>query len=195
MIRFFGKKDQSIEEVLTSHFNKKLSLTKEERLILTSYTDDYFSDIYESMTDNIELTTEVKHYIKLLDKITHKSKLPVSLKLYRGTNEERLQESIIKQGHIITNVTFYSTSIDKATANSFRKSSTGKGILLEFDIPAGYHGIWMKPLSSIPKEKEILLPRNEQFKIVERKKNLGTNKKYDYIKLVPVKTLSLKKLI
>lgn len=145
------------------------------------YTPDEIATIREyqgwSRSLNKQIATDSldsgnQGLMKRLDKIIAKSKNKTSQNqiVYRGVfNRKRYQEYLEMDGGTITYKPFLSTSEDLNIAKGF-----GKGVV-EIQLKAGVPFIFLTDDSEFKElvdEKEILLPRNLQFLISVKEKNI-----------------------
>ena len=80
-------------------------------------------------------------------------------------------------GEIIDLTNYTATSLSENIAKSFAKSSK---LVLEIILPKGSKGVYMNNVSKLkPHEKEILLPRNTTYKVINKYEKNG----FTYIKL------------
>ena len=102
---------------------------------------------------------------------------------YRGTKLPREKLKGLKEGDIIENQAYLSTSKDPKIAKSFRKESdkVDKGVDMEIDA-------WDKPgydvekHSSIPWEREVIIPPKNYLRVTGKKMGHGLRGDYEKIK-------------
>ncbi|GBR75995.1 putative toxin [Candidatus Termititenax persephonae] len=51
----------------------------------------------------------------------------------------------------------------------------GEPLMIEFRLRKGAKGIYLGNKSSLPKEKEFLLARNQKYSVIEKRKERGYN--------------------
>lgn len=144
------------------------SLQKHETEAVSRYTASDYYDINKTLLGHLSPTTlepgrqaQVTGWIKSMDEALAKSRLPADTTLYRGVGPQTwniLQD--LEPGDVWTSPTFTSTSIDRQAAKDF-----SKGPMIHILAPKGTSGLYVPPISLHPHEKEVLLPRGQQFRV------------------------------
>ena len=161
------------------------TLTPDERESTTLYTTPY----YKEMNDQLRYEgsdPEVQQHIDNVSSAVKKSILPSNMVLYRGAGSNVLghllgfdgsgmnsaqmrrhllqnKDSLTKK--VIRDQGFTSTSINKGIASGFAKNNDGH--LIQINAPEGSHGAYLAPLSDNKREQEVLLDKEQQFKITD----------------------------
>ena len=122
---------------------------------------------------------EINKDIKNIDSVMNKSQIKEDLTTFRGTYHDFSQ---YKVGDIFTMKNFASTSTNKNFAIKRAKNKGDGGVLLEIRTPKNTKGLYIGDNFGDQNEKEILLDRNLEYKIidttVEIDENYGKYKKY-----------------
>lgn len=144
---------------------KKLS--KKEYKAVGDYTGDkYYRDINNSLITGKSKNKFIKNTTRSLQKATNKFYLPFDLTVYRGTNEELMNLSLNNQqlevGSLIQNKGYSSATLSKDTAVDY-----ASGVVYKINVPKGYHGAYIEPLSKFKNEKEYLINPNAKMRVTE----------------------------
>jgi hypothetical protein len=119
----------------------------------------------KTLTKHIE--QKIRKDIYRLQNIINGFELPRTTVVYRGV--EIKEKSSLKNGDIITEQGFLSTSVDQRTALSFTNVNFGpKCCMFKITIPAGMKALPVMQHSHFPSEKEILLPAGTSFKVLKK---------------------------
>lgn len=95
------------------------------------------------------------------------------IRVYRGTGDYEIP---IENGKFVMKG-FTGTSLNPETAAGFSYST--KCCLYELEIPAGTPFLYLKSISKVPEEEEILLPSNAAFTFAGKKKISIEGKSYN----------------
>jgi hypothetical protein len=116
---------------------------------------------------------KVKEFVDSLNAFINtapKSGSPI--KVYRGTGD---YQAPIENGKFVMKG-FAGTSLRPETASEFSQSADC--CLYELELPAGTPFLYLKSISKVPEEEEILLPSNTEFTFVGKKKMTIGGKSY-----------------
>ena len=101
--------------------------------------------------------------VKIIDRAIEKSVIGKSGNLFRGLDAKTAKVLPIRVGATISDKGFGSFSRDPKVAKTF---AGGGGVTIQFYAPASSKGIDMKEFSPRPEENEVLLPRNQSYKVI-----------------------------
>lgn len=140
-------------------------LSKKEYKAVGDYTGNkYYRDINKSLITGHAKNKFIKNTTKSLKAATNKFYLPFDLTVYRGTNEELMNLSLnnqpLKVGAMIQNKGYSSATLSKDTAVDY-----SKGVVYKINVPKGYHGAYIEPLSKFTTEKEYLINPNAKMRV------------------------------
>ncbi|MBW1606037.1 ADP-ribosyltransferase [Lactobacillus sp. Sy-1] len=143
----------------------KKTLSKQQVKAIGNYTNNGYTSINQHLRyPEKAVSNSVKKQTELVNSAIMKFKTPFKMTIYRGINEAGLKASInnrpLKVGRIYQDAAFSSSSISHKIATGFQSS-----ILLKINVPAGYHGAYIAPISINSPEKEFLLQPNAQLVI------------------------------
>ncbi len=173
-----GKDKGKKSEGGVSTSNKPQDNSPEEIHALKEYGVNAVYQITRVLRGNDELSEGGKQkyldYIKHIDSVMKRSKTTTDKKVFRGMSNApeiaALGESAIGSEMSVPN--FWSTTEDEKVADSF---SAGKNaVKFEIDLPAGSNAIDLedyKPKQKNYSEKELLLPRDQKYKVVGFRKD------------------------
>ncbi|MCF6515273.1 hypothetical protein GSH19_03780 [Lactobacillus sp. S2-2] len=144
---------------------KKLS--KKEYKAVGDYTGNkYYKDINKSLITGKSKNAFIKNTTKSLKSATNKFYLPFDLTVYRGTNEGLMNLTLnnqpLKVGAMIQNKGYSSATLSKNTAVDY-----SDGVLYKINVPKGYHGAYIEPLSKFKTEKEYLINPNAKMRVTK----------------------------
>ncbi len=156
---------------------------------IKEYSWHAFDDVNAVLRGDKPATDELTGYIEKIDGLFDKTpefSEPVSV--YRGVRASKLGgkdyirglEDLAKNGGTMESKGFLSTSTNPRVAIETAVESTHPVV---FDIEA-VKGLDMKPYSNLPKEDEMLLPRDTSLQIVsvEKKEDKSTGETYHLVK-------------
>jgi hypothetical protein len=114
---------------------------------------------------------KVKDFVDSLNAfISAAPKSGSSIRVYRGTGDYEIP---IQNGKFVMKG-FAGTSLRPETAAEFSQSTDC--CLYELELPAGTPFLYLKSISRVPEEEEILIPSNTEFAFVGKKKiTIGGN--------------------
>jgi len=116
---------------------------------------------------------KVKEFVDSLNAFINAApKSATPIKVYRGTGD---YEAPVKDGKFVMKG-FAGTSLRSETASEFSQSADC--CLYELELPAGTPFLYLKSISKVPEEEEVLLPSNTEFTFVGKKKMTIGGKSY-----------------
>ncbi|WP_203640251.1 ADP-ribosyltransferase [Levilactobacillus andaensis] len=122
---------------------------------------DYTGDAYEQMNaalrnPNKQASKKTQRRVQSLRTSLKSFKLTKPLTVYRGTSKTGLKLSVgkktVKPSAVYQDAAFSSTSLNTTIAKSFASK-----VILKINLPVGYHGAYIDPISVNKGEKEYLL--------------------------------------
>lgn len=167
----------------TSKINKEAEIIDEwacsknmgayKRYTLNGYFEDINTALRTGITDNLGVPDDIEMLDELFQTIPKEITPKQDMIVYRGAYLDSDLKEIIEgksSTDIYTEKGFASTSKDKVVAKSFVFLDNQEKIILRIQIPKGSKVIDDENLpayarSKMIAEKEVLLPRNAQFKI------------------------------
>ncbi|MEJ6400983.1 ADP-ribosyltransferase [Nicoliella lavandulae] len=143
------------------------SLSKKQVKAIGDYTNNAYTGINNHLRfPEKKVSAKVKQQTNLINSAIMKFKTPFAMTIYRGINEKGLAASInnrsLRVGRIYQDAAFSSSSISHKIATGFQSA-----ILLKINVPAGYNGAYIAPISINSPEKEFLLKPNAQLVITK----------------------------
>jgi hypothetical protein len=145
----------------------KNTLSGEENEAIENYKGRNFISINEGLRSGQPLSEEDQKISNSLDKTISNAPSFTETKVFaRGIDGEAKEKlfSQAKNGDIISDSGFLSTTADQSIAKSF---TTGNGATLIIQAPAGSKALALDLPSSIQSESEVLFGRNTKLKILE----------------------------
>jgi len=151
---------------------KPARLSPKEQAAVEHYTSDGFLDIKSFLRGTEEFDDhkqqQLKTVIGRLDSALDKSTIPPDVKtVYRGLDHKELYKNLSRlKGAVITDPSYASTSTNVHVAEDY--GSGVHGCVMEITVPNGSKGLDVnkKGLAGNKHEKEILLPRESQFRVI-----------------------------
>lgn len=153
-------------------------------IIVQDYQNGAFMGINPTLRrdgDESRLLEEELNNTLMLDEAFQDSlmRVPVDVAAYRGVDLDEAVEFLaqvedMKPGDIFTDPGFISVSLDEEVAKEFANTETARDSgLFRIAIPAGTPGLFMGTenfgYGGALRESEMLLPRNQRFRIVENR--------------------------
>lgn len=131
---------------------------------LLMYQGTYYKEINEYFRTGAEISDKALDAAVRIDNLMKRNALGFDLNLYRGFGSK----SPLVVGDQISDAAFFSTSRSEVIGRNFAINSNDKyKYVLRFTAPTGYNAIDMNSIllsqSSLPHEKEILLPRGQSY--------------------------------
>ena len=118
-----------------------------------------------------ELDDDVIRDIGHLDTAMNVTKLHEPLTVYSGTDPAHAE--ILRNNSIVHHPSFLSSSLSISKARGFAdQGDDGKGDVVAIHLPKGFSGVYTGDMSSIPSEKEFILPRHTNLIIDPHKKEV-----------------------
>lgn len=154
-------------------------ISLEEQWALSSYVE-YDDPIFPEINEYLRLgkvdplyyfesVDELKKTVLNMDSGLEKlAKLPGDLLTFRGTTFEFRENRCYVQNEEYRDLGFVSTSVEKSVAEGFAgvhsEKKKGSGVLYLYSNAQTHPGLLINPL-----EKEVLLPRGMNYKVMQRK--------------------------
>lgn len=177
---------RSLEATLTYHAKNKWIpfLTAGEKKAIVKYTDvDIYFSVNKALRDatNTHMNPMVCEIIKDIESGLKKFRYGENLTVYRSVSEE--EYIFIENNNVIYSFSdFKSTTISKIKAFQLSQSKTKHIILAQ--LPAYVNGAYIAPLSKFKDEKEFLLNRECNYKIISKQHDIEKDIKYIFLKVV-----------
>ncbi|WP_288638738.1 ADP-ribosyltransferase [uncultured Lentilactobacillus sp.] len=152
------------KKLLKDSFKWSKTLNKKEIKALQYYTGNGYVNINTALRNpNENITKKINQKINLIKYSIGTFELSSPLTVYRGVSLEGLRQSLsgvktIADGDQYQDHAFSSTSINKMIAVGFSSK-----VILKINLPAGYHGAYIDPISENKGEKEYLLKNNTKL--------------------------------
>jgi len=140
------------------------------------------ADLNRSLRTGSPLSAEGQKHAKQLDGLLNNSKLEHDTMVYRGIAPsnpqakifaEQIKSGQMKPGAILTDKGYASTTLDSKIANG--KFAEDGGVVFKIKAPKGSNGLYLNSASDkfqgsrydgeFRDEKEVVLPRNSQYKV------------------------------
>lgn len=169
------KNEEALRREWNSFDDGVLMSEDTKKMLKTYYFGSwYFNNIQkvarEKYLDTMDQSEKAKaNEVKdVLDDLIESSELDKDLTLYRGITMRDENVDQIKNGSVITDKGFASTSLNPAETTRMRGMPTTGGkrniIVLKINVKAGSKGL-KSPVSADNSEYEVVLPRNAKFKV------------------------------
>lgn len=151
------------KKLLKNSFKWSKTLNKKELRALRYYTGNGYTNINTALrSPNKNIAKKISQKINLIKYSIGTFKLASPLTVYRGTSLEGLKQSLsgkaIADGEQYEDRAFSSTSINKMIATGFSSK-----VILKINLPEGYHGAYIGPISENKGEEEYLLKNNTKL--------------------------------
>ena len=117
---------------------------------------------------NNSLRPKEEPLVQHLDSAMQIKKTPRPLILYSGTNNDHA--NILRSNEEVLHPGYISSSIDPKKAMSFATNKDGD--VMKIHLPAGHPGLYTGEMSSIPSEREFIIPRGMKFRIDHSQRQL-----------------------
>jgi len=128
------------------------------------------SRINEGLLNN-SLRSQEQPVVDRLDDAMKIKKTPRPLIVYSGTNHAHAQ--LLRNHDEVLHPGFISTSIDPKRAMTFAASKEGD--IMKIHLPAGHEGLYTGEMSSIPSEREFIIPRGMKLRVDHSKREIIGN--------------------
>lgn len=153
----------------------KPKLTDSEIDALTRYTQNESKVINLVLNSNPgRIANELKDDIDKISSAINKFKLQDDITVYRGISKEEYEQIVIGNQPFKTFLSFKSTSIDEKQADIFSSLSNMESScnnidkhILVVNVPRGSRAAYIASVSDSPKEKEFLLDKCTNYRIVD----------------------------
>ncbi len=156
-------------DLMKHYHHSKYSL--DHKTAIQHYTDAW-SLLNTYIIRKADLSDAMLSTVGHLDSAMHVNKLPRDLTVYSGMNPDH--SKIVRENPIVHHPSFMSTSISLSKARAFadRGHPGVNGDIVAIHLPKGHSGIYAGDMSSIPSEKELILPRHTNLIIDPHKKEV-----------------------
>ena len=148
----------------------KNELNPGQQRALVQYSGKSFGPLNEALRTGQPLGTESiigpsqQTTATLLDGILAQHPLADDMTLYRGMDGSMWSQFQASIGKTMTDNAYVSTSASKSVANKFANSPTD--VLMSIQAPKGTPGTYLAPVSKYAWEKEMLLGRGMNYKVI-----------------------------
>ena len=184
---YTGTEEVKAAKILTDDWAKKNLMNNynpKEIDGLNAWQSGYYASIDQYFEGEQEFRTQgqigtLENRITAIDEAIDKSVLPIELTVKSGVEAEKygIVFEDVKIGEIIQPRSFLPTTTSEAVAKTFTDSSK---IIYEIVLPKGSKGVYMNNVTKLkPHEKEIILPRNRKYKVIDKYEKNG----YKYLKM------------
>lgn len=178
--------EEKLYEIKVNYRDIYKNMDEDTKNAFRKYTFTEFMDISYTLMGKPRSNSEVyllemNNYINLMDKEINKHKFEEDTILYRGTMSKYFDN--LKEGDIVDNKLYWSTSYKKGIAEDFlsRKNmkyeKDGKNFnsatLVEIKCKKGDKGIYIGDFLQSYNEEEFILPRSNKYKYVGRRKEMS----------------------
>lgn len=137
---------------------------------IAQYTDAW-SPYNKKIIRKEELSDDMIRIIGHLDTAMNVTKLHEPLTVYSGTDPAHA--NLLRTNPIVHHPSFLSSSLSMSKARGFAdQGSDGQGDVVAIHLPKGFSGVYAGDMSSIPSEKEFILPRHTNLIIDPHKKDV-----------------------
>lgn len=143
-------------------------LTAKEISAVESYTGPSYALINGCLRFEEPISDATRAAINGLDTAIAKSVTSRDIVVYRGVDEtyaRTLEARDLATGDFLQDAGFLSTSLDENVARRFL-GSAGGGMLIKIKVRAGSKALDVSPYSKNPDEKEFLLSRDAELRVV-----------------------------
>lgn len=172
-----GNDNQTPVSNKSSEFTKVINNGKNPEMVsaIKYYTGEGYREINHALRNDNELSNEAQEHMEWLDAILDDDRAVLSKGIvYRGYNSESLLNDDDIVGSIISSPAFVSASQNKVNAKVFINTAKYP-VMAEIQIPEGSKGYAIPSSMTTYNvgEDEILLPRDSEFEITDRKEQDG----------------------
>jgi len=164
------REKESIANTIGANLSKHYAENKYEGrhlLAFKSYTDAN-SNINFHLLRGYDLKPHHRELVDNLDHALHREHTPDEMVVYSGTNDDHA--NILRHNDVVHHPGYVSSSIDLKKAVAFAKDKSGD--VLKIHLPAGHPGTYVQHMSSIPSEREFIMPRNMKLRIDHSKREV-----------------------
>jgi hypothetical protein len=170
--------DKNLYDSLVDHYgHAKEESNLQFKKAIHNWRNDYREINKQVLARKPKPNKKLNKTIKLLDKAVASKITPFAFKAYRGVNPDVLAK--MQEGKTYTSKRFNSVSINPLHAAIF-------GSLMHLQIPKGMPSYFVS--NNNDDERELLLPRGTQFKIISKKRTHPSLNKYEvHAQVIPPK--------
>lgn len=138
------------------------SLSSPQKAAVVSYTGSEYANMNSTLRQQTlgSASPSLKSKIKRMDEALAKDTTDRDITVYRGFNWSNFDPARIKEGTVITDHGYGSTSVSHGSAFN-------ANIRYEINVPKGSSGAYVAGISHYASEKEFILPRGYQVKVKE----------------------------
>lgn len=158
----------AIADELMKHYHHT-RYTPDQKKAISQYTDSW-SPYNKKIINQEPLPDNMVSTIAHLDSAMNVTKLHRPLTVFTGTNYDHAK--ILRDNPIVHHPSFLSTSLSMSKARGFADNGDVKGDVVAIHLPTGFSGIYAGDMSSIPSEKELILPRHTNLIVDPHKKDV-----------------------
>jgi hypothetical protein len=150
-----------------------------EQVSVQSYTDrNVCFQINDHLHNGTPASRDIKDAIELIDQALQRASLPDDMVLYRGVNTDvwelmKADPKCFTTGEEFTLLGFTSTTYDREKAWKYaseRAKDADEIAMIEVLAPKGTRALSLEAHSYSPNDKEILINRDTNFKVIEARK-------------------------
>lgn len=153
----------SVSELDSEWENVEANLTENEDYAIDQYSSDGYEGLQSSLRHGESLTSEEKKIADGMDSVIGKTITTQPIALFRKADDLG-----INVGDTFVDHGFVSTTTRYGIARDFEGVATTNAIVYSIRVPAGTKILPLNGGSNWPEEREIVLPRNTKFRVVER---------------------------
>ncbi len=163
-----------IDQLTHSSLRWAKKITPQQLRAIKYYTGDGYEAMNQALRNaNKKINGKIQAKIKAANGGLRQFKLASPLTVFRGTSIEGVKHSLDTQGIEVgsqyLDPAYSSTTLKKATAIQFSKH-----VILKINIPEGYHGAYVDPISKNKGEKEYLLDAGTRMIVTRLQKGYTT---------------------
>ncbi|MFD1126048.1 ADP-ribosyltransferase [Lentilactobacillus raoultii] len=165
---------QKIKRLTTSSLKWAKHLTSDQKRAIRYYTGDGYDAINNTLRGlEKKQATKINAKIQNINSGLRKFKLTKPMTVFRGTSTAGLKKSLdthaIQVGGQYLDPAYSSTTLTRSVAVEFSKH-----VILKINVPIGYHGAYIDPISKNKGEKEYLLNAGTPMIITKLQKGYTT---------------------
>ncbi|MBZ2201795.1 MAG: ADP-ribosyltransferase [Lentilactobacillus hilgardii] len=163
-----------IDKLTRSSLKWSKKLTGNQRHAIRYYTGDGYEAINDALRGSEKKASKkIRSDVKNINSGIHQFKLSAPLTVFRGTSMFGLKKSLddqgVKVGGEYSDMAYSSTTLKRMVALSFSKH-----VILKINVPRGYHGAYIDPISKNKGEKEYLMNGGTKMIVTRLQKGYTT---------------------
>jgi len=155
----------ALNDELVGHYRQHTALNMPEAKAIAKYT--FTSGINQHLLANT-VDSEHAETVSHLDTAISRGKTPADLVVYSGTSSRH--SNLLRHNDKVYHPAFLSSSLSLRLATGFAQSRGGDVVALH--IPKNHAGLYVPEYSSIPAEREFILPRKLTLNIDHSKRQV-----------------------